>query len=290
MNVLLTITSRKPTRDILHSLLHPFRYYDGQDSEFITRDIVTGQFKKEYDEYLCNFACHHAKWNWLGRFLTKSKSFEPWLVDEGVVIIDENHNWQFGDQSVYYFAVVDELGSVRDVYERCKPDMLGSSGALRSGERVHDAKVLDGSLLDDGGEYFGCARRIGDWRGQVLLDDGRDVLESTWQAWHRRFLVHIDYSGSFEEFRTAIAAGTLTLEGYSKEFYDRMSGEIPSDCRSKEDFSCAAIIVECDAMIKNGEWYERKGNKWEDITSWARLVNETLLSASEDSWVMTLEY
>jgi hypothetical protein len=290
MDVLLTITQEKPTRDVLDSLLCPFLFYDGLDSEFIFRDVVTERFTKRYNEYVHNFACYHAKWNWLGRWLAKPKSFESWLVSEGVVIVDESHDWQFGERSVYHFAVIDDFGSVRDVYERCKPDMRGPSGALKSGERVFEADVLNGSLLDDGGESVRCSRQIGSWKAGVLIGDDLDVQMSIWQAWHRRFLVHISFEGSFEDWRNAISAGELTLEGYSEEFYDRMSDEIPSGCQSKDDFLRAAIAVGCNAVIKNGEWYEKRSDSWVDIVNWAQFVNESLLSASEESWITTLEY
>ena len=285
MGILLAITEQR----FDPSFLQPYLEFDGINDEFASVVDVSESYSDRYIEYLEECETYRGDCGWFASwFAAKPKVYRKWLKDQDVRLLGPLEGIKEGEK-VFTYASLDEVGNVRNVYERSNIDIWAKDGGLLHGYRIDLDNTRIVRLLEDGSGESACIRPRQNLNLSVLLEDDVDVQISAWQAWERRYNAYLrDKCGvSFTDWRNS---ESLSANSHRDDFFLRQSVDIPPECKDQAEFLQAAIMVSCDALLKDGHWYERKSDDWAEVLRWAKFVNETLESTPADHWIATLEY
>ena len=280
--LLITPTEDGSFRETMDNL-EPFFIYDGIETKWTSDRDSMELFSARYQQYREDRTEEISRLGWLGRCLRlKPASFKSWLLSEGVLFQDKL------PQTVYDFGRLGKNGEVASVRSVGNYDEFDESGGLIHGERISSKNIVYQNFLDDGKPLPPFHRQRLMLSTSILQGDAQDLAINIWQHWERRYddQYAVANKKSFEAWRQMLAQDRTSFPE-QQILYDSSLLEIPEGCTSRWEFVNSALMVECDAIIKDGLWWET-GDSWADHVAWATFVNTTILGTPKTHWLHTL--
>ena len=287
MDILLITETESGSNREVDEALRPFFIYDGHDTPWTSDNDATSEFSWAYQHYFKDRAMEIAQ-SWLWRTLRiEPKSFKEWLLQEGIPLRPLSAPPSANKDS---YGLLDEKGNVASVWNRNNYDEFAKSGGLIHGARIFTLPFYV-KLLDDGKSLPLAPhhRQRLMLSPSVLLSDAQDAAINIWQYWERR---HNDLHAApnkmpFDKWRQEMANDRRSFPNETA-LYDVHLADIPAECAARWEFVNSAFIVRCDAMVKDGLWWEPADDKWESVVAWSTFVNTTILETPKAHWLHTL--